>query len=34
MKKNSEKTQLVGHIVRLRVYYKVLKNKKKFKLQC
>ena len=32
--KNSEKIQPVGHIFRLRVYYRVLKNKKKFKLQC
>jgi len=32
--KNSEKIQTVGHIFRLRVYYKVVKNKKKFKLQC
>jgi len=32
--KNSEKIKHVGHILRLRVYYRVVKNKKKFKLQC
>jgi len=31
--KNSEKIQFVGHIFRLRVYYRVVKNKKIFKLQ-
>jgi len=31
--KNSEKIQSVGHIFRLRVYYRVVKNKKIFKLQ-
>ena len=32
--KNSEKIRLVGHIFRLRVYYRVFKNNNKFKLQC
>jgi len=32
--KNSEKNQYVGHIFRPRVYYRVVKNKKIFKLQC
>jgi len=34
VEKNSEKIQLVGHIFRLCVYYRMVKNKKKFKLQC
>jgi len=32
--KNSEKIKHVGHIFRLRVYYRVVKNKKKFKFKC
>jgi len=34
LKKNSEKIESVGHTFRLRVYYRVVKNKKIFKLQC